>query len=1214
MHKSVLYPALRVAGIYTFAGIVWIIATDKLLAASTPHGPWIIEVSMYKGWFFVLASGLLIYLLLASELRERFKVESALRSSEGKLSAALDMAHLGHWEYDFTRDEFTFNDQFYGIFRTSVKDVGSYVMSSTDYARRFVHPDDLPVVADEIRKAVVSHDPNFTSRLEHRMLYADGEVGYITVQYFAVKDRHGRTLKTLGVNQDITERKKTENAVRESAQRYRSLFENMIEGFAWCKMIFEDGQPQDFIYLDVNESFTRLTGLRDVVGKRVTDVIPGIRESDPELFEIYARVSLTGKAEKFETYVDALGIWFSLSVYSTEPEHFIAVFDNITSRKRAEDALRQSEERNRLLASVVEGSSQPFASGWRDGRLDLFNKAFCDLTGYSEEETASINWAKDLTPPEYLEMESRKLAELLRTHQPVRYEKEYVRKDGSRVPVELLTQIVTDRTGEPLYLYAFLTDLTDRRAAEEALRKSEEELRLTLEATSDGIWKWDFKSDEMTVSDTWYTMLGYQPGEFIATYESWLSLMHPDDVQETRAATEAFASSRSDVYEREFRLRTKDNRYRWIHSRARVVQRDENGAPQRLIGNHQDITERKQSEEEVKRERDKLKGILDVFNDGVYIVNPQFEIEYVNPVMEATFGPVEGRKCFEYLHCSTEPCPLCHNAEVIAGHSIQREFHTEKVQKTFDIFETPMRREDGSFSNLVFFHDITERKKAEEARIQLATAIEQVGETVIVTDTEGKIVYVNPAFERSTGYTREEAMGNNPRMLKSGRHDDGFYQHLWKTVAGGRIWKGHLITKKKDGGLLEEEATISPIKEDSGAIVNYVAVKRDVTREVSLQQQLQQAQKMEAVGTLAGGVAHDFNNLLQVTLGYAELLLNEKKESDPEYGDLQKIFLAAKSGAELVRSLLTFSRKVEPKFIPLNLNRQILRVEALLKRTIPKMVQIEMRLETDLKEIYADPTQVEQVLMNLAVNAKDAMPDGGRLTVETRNVSKDEMECLPRMESQSEACVLLMISDTGHGMDEQTLEHVFEPFFTTKELGRGTGLGLAVVYGIVQQHGGHIRCESSQEHGTTFFLYFPAVDLPEETQPEAVAIPASGSETVLLVDDEDAVRDLGSRILARAGYTVLTAENGKEALEVFSKEKERISLVILDLIMPRMGGKDCLKELVQIHPGIKVLIASGFLADSAPRQYIGLGARGFVTKPFRLRELLERVRRTLDEA
>ena len=533
-----------------------------------------------------------------------------------------------------------------------------------------------------------------------------------------------------------------------------------------------------------------------------------------------------------------------------------------------------------------------------------------------------------------------------------------------------------------------------------------------------------------------------------------------------------------------------------------------------------------------------------------------------------------------------------------------------------DLYVSAIRDRDGEHRTTVgVIVDITSRKKSEEMGRRLATAVEQAAEAIVITDPLGTIQYVNPSVEKISGYKREEVLGKTTSVFKSGEHDQAFYRNLWETINRGEVWTGRFINKRKDGSLYHEEATISPVRGSGGEIINFVAVKRDVTEHLQLSRQLLQAQKMEAIGTLAGGIAHDFNNLLQVTLGFSELLLAEKREDDPEYADLSKIFQAGKSGAELVQRLLTFSRKVEPKPIPLNLNIRILQVEKLLRRTIPKMIDIQLDLPDDLGDINADPTQMEQVLMNLAVNARDAMPDRGKLTLGTKNVTLDEKCSKTHIGACPGDYVLLTVSDTGHGMDKATLEHIFEPFYTTKELGRGTGLGLAMVYGIVKQHGGYITCESEIGRGTTFNVYLPAIESrlePDVTQ--TGVMPAFGTETILLVDDEEFVRDLGARILSKAGYSVLTATNGREALDLFERERTQISLVILDLIMPEMGGKECLKELRKIDPQLKVLIASGLSADPSTKESVEMGTRGFVSKPFRIKELLRQVRNVLDES
>ena len=382
-----------------------------------------------------------------------------------------------------------------------------------------------------------------------------------------------------------------------------------------------------------------------------------------------------------------------------------------------------------------------------------------------------------------------------------------------------------------------------------------------------------------------------------------------------------------------------------------------------------------------------------------------------------------------------------------------------------------------------------------------------------------------------------------------------------------------------------------------------------------IQAQFRQAQKMEAVGTLAGGIAHDFNNLLQAVQGYAQLLQLRKGEEDSGQREISQIIRAAERGAHLTQKLLTFSRKAESELRPIDLNHEVESVRLLLERTIPKMIQMEFHLAEDLKIVNADPGQVEQILMNLAVNSKDAMPEGGRFTVETANVSLDENYCMIHPQVRPGEYVQLTVSDNGHGMSGETLEHIFEPFYTTKETGKGTGLGLATVYGIVKSHNGYITCCSELDEGTTFKIYFPAIKSRNKIikPQEEPSVFRGGTETILLVDDEETIRFLGTQILEEVGYTVLTADDGESALQLYREEYPKISLVILDLIMPGMGGKRCLVDLLKVNPEAMVVIASGYSPDGPTREILNNGAKGFVSKPYDLRQMLNVVREVLDQ-
>jgi len=383
-----------------------------------------------------------------------------------------------------------------------------------------------------------------------------------------------------------------------------------------------------------------------------------------------------------------------------------------------------------------------------------------------------------------------------------------------------------------------------------------------------------------------------------------------------------------------------------------------------------------------------------------------------------------------------------------------------------------------------------------------------------------------------------------------------------------------------------------------------------------MEAQLQQARKMEGIGTLAGGIAHDFNNSLQAILGYTQILLLNKTEKDADYPKLRQIEKAATSAAELTKQLLAFSRNVPTQFRPLDLNMEIRQIEKLLTRTIPKMIGIKLDLEERLDIINADPFYIEQIIMNLVLNARDAMGEEGRLILKTENATLSEEYCKNNLMAVPGDYVLFTVSDTGHGMDKETMERIFEPFFTTKDKGKGSGLGLSMVYGLVKKHDGNILCYSESGKGTAFMVYFPVIKksaVPAGKGPENAA-PPRGSETILIVDDEALVRDLGEQILKTFGYKVITAPDGERGLEAYLRNRDDVSLVILDLLMPGMGGRRCLEELIKISPDVKVIISSGYSPKENAGTAMDAGAKGFISKPYDVRKMLTLLRDVLDAA
>jgi two-component system, cell cycle sensor histidine kinase and response regulator CckA len=522
---------------------------------------------------------------------------------------------------------------------------------------------------------------------------------------------------------------------------------------------------------------------------------------------------------------------------------------------------------------------------------------------------------------------------------------------------------------------------------------------------------------------------------------------------------------------------------------------------------------------------------------------------------------------------------------------------------------------DGRRVGLSVVRNVTEQRRAQEGQQRLLAAIEQAAEIILITDTEGTILYVNPAFETTTGFTRDEALGARPAIQQSGKHDAAFYRNLWATITAGDTWSGRFINRKKDGSLYEEEATISPVRDAGGRIVNYVAVKRDITREAALESQLRQAQKMEAIGQLAGGVAHDFNNLLQAMMAHAALGMDSLAPDAPAYHDLVFIRDTAVRAAALTRQLLAFSRRQVLQSKNVYLNDVIEHILQMISRVIGSHIRLAFTPDPDLGAVHADPHQIEQVLMNLCVNARDAMPDGGVIDIATCHALVDARFQEAHPWARPGRYVVMTVTDTGVGMKPDTVARVFEPFFTTKEVGQGTGLGLATVYGIIKQHNGLVHVYSEPGKGSTFKIYLPRVDSVGPSSPAAppaaTTTTTRGHELILLAEDEEMVRNGTIRVLENAGYRVLGAKNGTEALQMFHAHADDIAFALLDVTMPEIGGVEVARHLRRHRPEIPVLFCSGYGAAGTTPQH-GAHPHQLLQKPFAPADLLKKIRQLLD--
>jgi len=513
---------------------------------------------------------------------------------------------------------------------------------------------------------------------------------------------------------------------------------------------------------------------------------------------------------------------------------------------------------------------------------------------------------------------------------------------------------------------------------------------------------------------------------------------------------------------------------------------------------------------------------------------------------------------------------------------------------------------DGSFrQTYCVFHDISARKRVEAEKERLLAGIEQASEAIVTTDVEGTIEYINPAFERMTGYSHDEAVGQNPRILKSGQQNAAFYSNLWKTLAAGEIWKGRFVNRRKNGEFYTEKATISPVIDSSGRIINYVAIKADITAELARDKQLRQMQKMESVGRMAGGIGHEFNNALQSVLGFSELILLENDSSAAQRQNVSEIQKAAQHAAELTRQLMTFSRKVPTQFNPLDLNAVLFVGQQILKRALNEKIRLQFEPADRLELANADTSQIMQIAMNLMVNARDAMPDGGTVTLCTGNREFMEEDRSGIPDFKAGKFVFFSVSDTGCGMNENQLAHLFDPFYTTKPLGEGTGLGLSVVYGIVEEHGGWVSVSSKPGQGSVFQVFLPVIDAsaPNSSVAQDAALPG---KCILLAEADLAVRDLTSEILKGVGYAVSFAESIDESKKLFAAQNGSFDLLFIDVELPGGSGVELAEELLSQNGELAVLFISSAEDSSSEGRIVEKGY-AFLRKPFGIKKLLDAV-------
>jgi PAS domain S-box-containing protein len=1072
-------------------------------------------------------------------------------------------------------------------------------------------------------------------------------------------------------------------------ESYRLLIDNMSEGVAYCRMIFEGERPIDFIYLAVNSAFVTKTGLQNVVGKRVTEVIPGIRESDRELFEIYGEVALTRKPRRLEIYVEALRDWFDISVYSPENEHFIAVFDVITDRKREENTkqamvdmlklINSADDQKELLNSVLsylknwsgceavgirlkDGDDFPYfeTSGFpeRFVRLETHlcsydenGKIKRDFEGNPQLDCMCGNILQGRFDPEKSfftddgSFWSNCTTELLATTTDAdRQARTRNRCNGegyesvALIPLRSgektfgLIQLNDKRKGRftsaSIAMYEWIANsiaaFLAKKVSEQALRKSEEKYRKLFYNAEVGIyWTRLDGSELIEVNRKFLDIAGATREEIVGkpSVNLWA-----DPKEREEMAKRLVANGSVSAFEFKMLNKRKGDVRNCLTS---VLLYREQGI---LEGSIVDITERKRTEEALRESEEKYRKLF--YNAEVGMFRTRLdgsEVIEVNrkflDIAGATREEIVGKPP---VNLWADPKEREEMAKRLVADGSLSAFEFKMLNKRKNdarhcLISVLLYREQGILEGSIV--DVTEHKRAEEAlresELRFRTLFSQAAVGVAQVESQtGRVVRINKRYCDIIGYTPDEM---DQKSLRDITHQDDLQKNLGnlKDLMEGRIRKFSIEKRyyRKDGSIVWVKMWVSPMWEVGQKPDYHIAVVEDITKLKSaekekqeLETQLQQSQKMEAVGLLAGGIAHDFNNLLTIIIGNADFALEEASGNASLFSEIEEIRKAGRQAAALTRKLLAFSRKQLIKPIILNLNEILIETEKMLRRTIGEDIEFKTMFEPELWNVKMDQGQIEQILLNVVVNARDAMPTGGKLTIETANVELDDDYSQNHgVKNTRRSYVMIAVTDTGTGMDEETQFRIFEPFFTTKKKDQGTGLGLSTVYGIVKQNNGRIRVYSEPGKGTTFKIYFPRTETDEKSDDKEQLDESrfKGFQTILVAEDSETLLKISRKALEKYGYKVLTARNGNEAMEIFNGHDGPIHLLLADVVMPGMNGRELAEQIRSKSSKIQVIYMSGYTDDAISKHGVLYDDIEFIEKPFTPKDLVLKVREVL---
>ncbi len=1025
---------------------------------------------------------------------------------------------------------------------------------------------------------------------------------------------------------DISERKNAEYALLEAEERYRDLVENINE------VIFALDTNGVIEYISPTIKYIAEYIPPEMIDKPVKEFI--YREDLPEFNERLQTV-LDGEPVVFECRIVtrySSVCWLRISAkpaYSDEKIVGIqGLMIDVTNQRAAERALYESEKRYKAVTEVTSDYAYMYkVDDNGDLILDWVAGAVHLISGYTSDEIISKGgFVNTMVYPDDVELVNIHVKRLLSNKEDV-LELRIITKAGKiRYLRHMGRPIWNSQKSRVTEIIGAGKDITDFIEAENTIKKSEERLSLALEASNEGLWDMNMVNGDIYFSPRYYTMLGYEPGEFPPSMESWMNLVHPDDRQIAIEGTDKAIHQGHSSINIEFRMKAKDGSWRMILARSKVVDFDSAGKPLRVVGTHIDITEVKEAVEALKESEETFRTITSAANDAIIMMNPDGKISFWNEMAETIFGytreEVKGKQLHQLIASESHnqayrnALPLFQRDGI--GKAVGKTLELEAIRKDGDSISVELSLSTLKLKNkwhaVGIVRDITERKKAEneirESRQMLQLVLNNIPQRIFWKNKQSIYLGCNSHFARDAGYSKtEELIGQSDYDMPWRNTDAEIFRKDDLFVMDNNKPKYNIIERQSrpDGSIAWLNTNKVPLLGIDGNVVGLLGTYEDITERKQaeqqnklLQEKLEKAKRMESLGLLAGGIAHDLNNTLSPLVGYSDLILGELKSNDPMRKRIERIYRASQDAADVIQDLLTMARRGRYEMAPINLSdvvRQYIESPGYIqKKELHSEVTVKLSLDEEIPNIIGSTPHLTKVVMNLIVNAFDAMPNSGRLVVETSKIYLDEL-----LGGQSYVepgdYIALRVSDSGVGIPPEDLKKIFEPYYSKKKLGvSGSGLGLAVVYGIVKDHHGYYDIISTVGEGTTFVIYFPITGKEAEIQKDN-GQDLRGSESILIVEDSPEQRQLTVELLKTFGYKIESVEHGHAAIEYLTHHS--VDLVILDMIMEEnYDGLDTFVDILKINPSQKALVVSGYSASERVNKMLKLGAGSFLKKPF----------------